>query len=406
MARTRTSGITVDGDNHRIVNKQVLGTTIFRRLGPVSQEEAERWLATATERIRLERTRGERPRIAFREAALRYLDEHREISSIDDAAWHIEMLDSWIGSMTLEDVCDETLEPFKTKRLEEDKVTLTTVNRSLEVVRRILNLAARQWRHPNRLTWLETAPLITLERDVRARKPYPLSWQEQQLLFGKLPADPNRQMALFKVNTGTREQEVCALEWGWEAQVQELAISVFIIPGDLVKNREDRLVVMNDVAQSVIEERRAAAREVERKTGSAPRHVFTYRGDRLGCMNNTAWQSAREAAAKEYEKERGRKAPWGFQRIRVHDLKHTFGRRLRAAGVPEETRKVLLGHKNGDITTHYSAAELRELIEAVQKIDASRETPVITLLRPQQAVDVLQKSCKKAKGRREPTLSV
>jgi hypothetical protein len=70
--------------------------------------------------------------------------------------------------------------------------------------------------------------------------------------------------------------------------------------------------------------------------------------------------------------------------------------------VPEETRKVLLGHKNGDITTHYSAAELRELIEGVQKIDASRETPMITVLRP---VDVLQMSCRKTKGRREPTLS-
>ena len=41
-----------------------------------------------------------------------------------------------------------------------------------------------------------------------------------------------------------------------------------------------------------------------------------------------------------------------LSRVRVHDLKHTFGRRLRAAGVPVETRKVLLGHRNGDITTH------------------------------------------------------
>ena len=42
----------------------------------------------------------------------------------------------------------------------------------------------------------------------------------------------------------------------------------------------------------------------------------------------------------------------GFTSIRVHDLKHTFGRRLRAAGVTEEDRKVLLGHKNGSITSH------------------------------------------------------
>ena len=59
-------------------------------------------------------------------------------------------------------------------------------------------------------------------------------------------------------------------------------------------------------------------------------------------------------------------------------LKHTFGRRLRAAGVPLETRKVLLGHKSGDITTHYSAPEIAELLEAANRV---AETRVRTLLR-------------------------
>jgi hypothetical protein len=49
--------------------------------------------------------------------------------------------------------------------------------------------------------------------------------------------------------------------------------------------------------------------------------------------------------------------------------------------VSEETRKVLLGHKNVDITTHYSAAEIAELIEAVNRIDRSLASPAITLLR-------------------------
>jgi integrase len=66
---------------------------------------------------------------------------------------------------------------------------------------------------------------------------------------------------------------------------------------------------------------------------------------------------------------------------RVHDLKHTFGRRLRAAEVSSETRKVLWGHKNGDITTHYWAADLAEMITAVNKNDRSLETPATTLLR-------------------------
>lgn len=393
MAETRTSGITTDAAGNKVVDKWVDGQRIRHRLGPVSQEAAEAWLADHVQRIRLAKSRGTRPRVAFREAAVRYLKDFNEIASIDTVAWHIELLDPFIGDMALEDVHDATLERFIEHRLtpsitrtgKAKRVSRTTVNRSLEVVRRILNLAARKWRHENGMTWLETAPLISIEtkRAKReARKPYPLSWDEQDLLFEELPEDPNRHMALFKVNTGTREQEVCALRWQWEVPVPELNTSVFIIPARYVKNKEDRLVVLNQVARGVIEARRGINAEF----------VFSYRrvrkagkergpGAPLDCMNNTGWQNARKAAAERYAEKFGRPAPDAFARVRVHDLKHTFGRRLRAAGVPEETRKVLLGHTNGDITTHYSAAELAELIKAVNAIDRTLATPAITLLR-------------------------
>jgi hypothetical protein len=51
-------------------------------------------------------------------------------------------------------------------------------------------------------------------------------------------------MALFKINTGLREQEVCNLRWDWEAEIPELDTAVFVIPaifsedgGSGVKNR-------------------------------------------------------------------------------------------------------------------------------------------------------------------------
>jgi len=69
-----------------------------------------------------------------------------------------------------------------------------------------------------------------------------------------------------------------------------------------------------------------------------------YRSKAIGTINNNGWQEARKRA--------------GLQQVRVHDLKHTFGRRLRAAGVSFEDRQDLLGHRSGRITTHYSAAEL------------------------------------------------
>ena len=43
---------------------------------------------------------------------------------------------------------------------------------------------------------------------------------------------------------------------------------MFIIPGQFVKNAEDRLVVLNNVAMSVVESVR----------GMHPTHVFSYNG--------------------------------------------------------------------------------------------------------------------------------
>ena len=70
-----------------------------------------------------------------------------------------------------------------------------------------------------------------------------------------------------------------------------------------------------------------------------------------------------------------------FAQVRVHDLKHTCGRRLRSAEVSLETRKLLLGHKNGDITTPCSAAEIGEFVAATNRICAATGTPSTTLLR-------------------------
>ncbi len=91
-------------------------------------------------------------------------------------------------------------------------------------------------------------------------------------------------------------------------------------------------------------------------------------------MYNRAWKMARIRA--------------GLPHVRVHDLKHTFGRRLRAAGVSFEDRQDLLGHRSGRITTHYSQAELQKLISASDKVcgDESRKSPALVVLKRQNRV--------------------
>jgi integrase len=51
----------------------------------------------------------------------------------------------------------------------------------------------------------------------------------------------------------------------------------------------------------------------------------------------------------------------GLPEVWAHDLKHTFGRRLRAAGVIFEDRQDLLGHKSGRVTKHlHTLHDMRE----------------------------------------------
>jgi integrase len=373
MGRSRTSGIVTDENGNKVVNKVYQGRRIFRRLGAVSQQEAEQWLARQTEERRKAREFGTRPERNFADAAEKYLIERAHKASIDCDALHIAALLPFIGKRPLRQIHDATLEPFKAQRRRE-AVSETTIKRALEVVRCILNLAARSWRDEHGLTWLETAPLITMPDTRRtARKPYPLSWDEQRRLFALLPSSI-AQMALFAVNTGCREQEVCQLRWTWEVPVPELETSVFVIPADFggrrqrsgVKNGEDRVVVLNDVARRVIEAQRGLHGEfVFVASKGKPRQPIHY-------MNNTTWQSARKKA--------------GLTQVRVHDLKHTFGRRLRTAGVPLETRKVLLGHKTGDITSHYSAPELSELIRAANAVLKTQESTLLRVVRKQAEV--------------------
>lgn len=119
------------------------------------------------------------------------------------AAWHTETLAPWIGDRTLEEVHDETLQPFKEHRLNEDKVSLTTVNRAVEIVRRILNLAARVWRHPNGMTWL-----TKYRRRFRKRQ-----WPHERLLKEGAVADIRPYCRLWPAvpaNVGFKERSAMA----------------------------------------------------------------------------------------------------------------------------------------------------------------------------------------------------
>lgn len=79
-----------------------------------------------------------------------------------------------------------------------------------------------------------------------------------------------------------------------------LKTSVFVVPGDFVENGDDRLIVLNDVARSVVKHQRENPHST---------FVFHYKGNPVTRMLNAARMSARAKAE--------------LESVRVHDLKHT-----------------------------------------------------------------------------------
>jgi integrase len=325
------------------IDKRVRGQRLCQSSGSSEFEEAQRFLIRTLEMHRQATVYGVRPSRTFDQAAARFIQEHLHKRSLSDDVAHLKKVMPYIGDLNLEAVHRGALQRFIEIRTQEG-VKAQTINHCLQIIRRILHLAATEWIDEYGLSWLQTAPNIKPLPITDLRKPYPLNWSEQERLFSYLPAHL-KAMALFAVNTGCRDQEICHLRWDWEVKsALPQGGSVFVIPATRVKNGEDRLVILNQEASAVI----------ERQRGKHPLWVFAYKNKPLTRMHNRGWQQARLKA--------------GLLQIRVHDLKHTLGRRLRAAGVSFEDRQDLLGHKSSRITTHYSAAELRNLWRAANAV--------------------------------------
>lgn len=379
--RTRTRGIRLEANGERIVDKLYKGTRVFERLGRVSQDEAEAWLRRWQERQdagRQQQLRQGHDQL-FRVAAGKYLQELQaepDVRTLETIAGHVLLLNEWVGDLPLMQVCNDSFQPFKEGRLAGRSATgaparvvkPATVNRALEVARTVLNRAARVWRNSDGTPWLGAAPLIEmLDEEATRRAPRPLSWADQGQLLKHLPPHLER-MALFALNTGARDENVCGLLWAWEVPVPEVGRSVFVVPASEFKSKRPHVLVLNDVAWRIVQSQRGKHAECvfvyrrEREVNIEKAPVMKYR--RIETMNNTGFQAAREAAG---------------IRVRVHDFRHTYGQRLRDAGVPEEDRALLLGHAIEGMAQHYASATVARLVDMANRVSETRDRT--TLLR-------------------------
>ncbi len=374
----RQQGVYYDARNGQWrVDKVIRGERVQGRHN--SHQEAEQWLLTKLAEL------GSRGPVVTRsinlsQAAARYLVEQERLGKVSlvTETYMLEPVVEMLGHLALDQVHDGTLQQFVDRRLAEGKAH-KTINLSLSVVRHILNLAARKWRvdlgDGRTVPVLAQAPLLTLlPLTGHQREPRPISWEEQRRLLPALPTHLAK-MVLFCLNTGLRENVIVNLRWQWELKLKldNKIVSVFEVPRQYVKGRRTlAYVVCNSVAQRVLDSVRGRhaefvfvwRRERTRNIGREPAMPYAP----VTTMNNTAWHNARKKA--------------DLADVHVHDLRHTVGMRLREAGVREETIADVLWHTRRGMTAHYSAAQVRELHQALELIcdDSGRANASLRML--------------------------
>jgi integrase len=336
---------------------------VRRSTGTVSKEEATLILNDIIHKLKRKHVYGEEDAVVdFNTVAAKHLNESTK-STIKEDARYIEQMAPYIGAIPMNKIYrgfDERDKPTSLEKFildkAKDKVSARTINYALGVLNIIGNKAVKRWRGAggqplipiwNCVPYIDEAEAKSLGLKPK-RQVGPISWEEQAVLFNELP-ELNREMCLFKVNTGCREQEVCQLRWSWLVRRDD-GIWYFEVPSEFVKNRLRRVVVLNDIAKSVI----------QRYVGGHHEFVFVYRGRAVNKMNDSAFKNARVRAARKLS---------NIRNASIHSLKHTYGARLRAAGVPEEDRNFLTGHKGKmSMTTYYSAPELMKMLEYSNRV--------------------------------------
>ena len=343
------------------IDKQIRGERVRRSTETTDRAEAEKILRLLTSRPSKWDQLVKGSEITFAEAALRWAEDNAHLRSLDRDLQDLPLLYTFIGELPLKQIHQGTIEPYLKARRDQG-ISSSTVIRALSTVKRVLvashTIYRDEWGDP----WLDHVPQFVRPSWSEPRATYPISLGEQACLLDSLSGDL-RDLILLQIHTGLRDAEARQLKWEFE-QPQEQGCLVFLLPAQLTKNKRPRLVWCNAIARQIIDARRDQTK------------VYIFEQGEGKCRGRTSagrgWRDGRVRADALFQSRFGRESAEGFRRLRVHDMRHTFGERLRVAGVTLDACGDLLGHVGRGVTAHYCRAQNPELIDAVKRLEAYR----------------------------------
>jgi integrase len=278
------------------------------------------------------------------------------VRSIVPAKANVRALKDHFGKRLLRGITHSDIREFRairlaTKTRAKKQRTIAAVNRELEKMRRLLNIAEREgWilRNPMR----SGDPLISMA-DERKRERIVTREEELRLLAGceNRYRKHLRPILICALDTGMRRGEIFGLKWS-DVDFEERVLTIRAFNTKTMQERQVSLTTRLMI-------------ELERIWEESPKVkdflVF-------GFTDNVkkSWTSVRTKA--------------GLPDVRFHDLRHTAATRLVAAHLPLPEVGRVLGHTQANTTYRYVNANIETTRRAAALLDAFNEGTVEQLV--------------------------
>ncbi len=321
----------------------VNGKQVRRSTGTMDKRVAERIYAKLKTRLAEEEwfDFDEGKKRTFEELAEKYEQQvGKEQKSWISARSYFMQLKEFFGAYTLSKITPALIDDFKQLRKAKG-VKPATINRQLNILKRMLNLARKRWQ------WLKEVPVIEMELNADKKRVRHLSFDEFHRLLDSCD-DWLKDLVSLAAWTGLRQGNVLHLK---RAQVN-LSARTITIEGDTMKNGEPLIIPLAEPAYEVL----VNALQVVRIDSS---YVFC-NSDGKPFYNVVVRRAFNRATEKAKLKD-----------FRYHDLRHCYASWTRQAGVDLDTLADLLGHKDTRMTRRYAHITPAHLRGAVELLEAS-----------------------------------
>ena len=246
-------------------------------------------------------------------------------------------LNSFFGKSNLLSVLPRNISKYKMLRKEEGAAP-ATINRELAMLSKAFSLAVKEWE------WLKDNPVSKVPREKEDNERDRWLTVEEEVSLLECSPDWLRDIILFNLQTGLRQDELLSLTWDRVSGVRE---EILI---DDTKNGKSRTIPLNKTALGIL---KSKAKVVSIKN----QIVFHSKaGTKINKHNlRRAFVNAMGRA--------------GIEDFTFHGLRHTFATRLAQSKIDLYRISKLLGHK--DISTtqryaHHCSDSLRDGVEILE----------------------------------------